>query len=381
MPDTLDLALPDWGTLDDVLRSPLPFGLWTVGDQCLLHHWLDHAVNIGATRVRVFAADRPAAVRSLLEDSKLWPLEIEFHSVAGESAAPGTAQRVDWLPGSGAPAAPENGWDLIDRAAAMERAWLDRLAADADSDLLSMGFSCRIHPEAVLTPPYFIGDHVSIGPGCRIGPYAVIGEGSVVSGANVVADSHLSPRSFLGPVTALEQCRLENGVLLSLKNRTRLDNVEPHLVSSLAKPAATVPLRERIDALRLYLRLRGAPPPAGRFQTFDGLTLPGDPAYGGLRNRPAWLPLVWQGKLRLYGVLPRTREQLEALDPDWRGTLRHAPAGVFSYADCQGCHSPGDPEEALHAVYQASLPAGALAPSIASFARNLRPRDLTRTTA
>ena len=138
---------------------------------------------------------------------------------------------------------------------------------------------------------------------------------------------------------------------------------------------------ERIEALRLYLRLRGTRPPSGRFRTFDGLDLPGDPSDGGLGNRVAWLPLVWQGKLRLYGVLPRTSEQLDALDADWRGALRHSPAGVFSYADCQGCHSPGDPEEALHAVYQASLPPETLAGSIASFARGLRSRDLNRSTA
>ena len=73
--------------------------------------------------------------------------------------------------------------------------------------------------------------------------------------------------------------------------------------------------------------------------------------------------------------------RLDALDADWRGALRHSPAGVFSYADCQGCHSPGDPEEALHAVYQASLPPETLAGSIASFARGLRSRDLNRSTA
>ncbi|MCB1130216.1 MAG: hypothetical protein KDN05_03745, partial [Verrucomicrobiae bacterium] len=308
-------------------------------------------------------------------------LDLRFHSIASEADAPAAAERLDRMPGSDSPAAPRDGWDLIELAAAMERAWLDRLAADADFDVLSIGFSCRIHPDAVLTPPYFIGDHVSIGPGCRIGPHAVIGEGSVISGANVVAHSHLSAHSFLGPVTALERCRLESGVLLSLKNRTRLDDMEPHLVSSLAKPAAAVPLRERIEALRLYLRLRGTRPPSGRFRTFDGLDLPGDPSDGGLGNRVAWLPLVWQGKLRLYGVLPRTSEQLDALDADWRGALRHSPAGVFSYADCQGCHSPGDPEEALHAVYQASLPPETLAGSIASFARGLRSRDLNRSTA
>jgi hypothetical protein len=119
---------------------------------------------------------------------------------------------------------------------------------------------------------------------------------------------------------------------------------------------------------------------AGSFVTFDGRTLPGDPK-AGLCNRSAWLPLVWQGKLPLYGVLPRTTEQLESLNPDWQNLIRHAPVGVFSYADSQGCHSPLDPEEALHAVYQASLPPAALIPAIAGFTRKLKAAALTRATA
>jgi hypothetical protein len=380
MSEPLDLILPDWGTLDDVLRSPLPFALWTIGDQCLLHHWLDHAVNIGAPEVRVHAADRPAAVRQLLVESTLWPVEIRFHSLAGGETGPPNARMVDWLPGIDpqAPPPPANGWDLLDRAATMEHAWLDRLAADADFELLSIGSSCRIHPDAKLLPPYSIGDHVLIGPGCQIGPHAVIGSGSVISGANLITKAHLSPHSYLGPVTALEGVRLEHGTLVSLKNRTRLDDIEPHLVASLKKSTPAVPFRERIEALRLYLRLRSSTRPTGNFETFDGLLLAGDPSSGGLQNRVAWLPLVWQGKLRLYGVLPRTKAQLETLEPDWQGALRHAPQGVFSYADCLGCHSPDHPEEALHAIYQTSLPAETLLPRIAAFTRSLRPGDLSR---
>ncbi|MEI6607149.1 MAG: hypothetical protein WCP35_17695, partial [Verrucomicrobiota bacterium] len=397
-----------------VRRSPLPFGLWTIGDQCLLHHWLDHAVNQGMSRVHVYAADRPAAVRHVLEDSLLWPLTLEFHSLGATSEAPADATLVDWLPGAAAPPdavklalsahettgrlpvvqdgqpacppakssvlavppPPANGWDLITRAASMEQVWLERMAAGPDQALLSIGFSCKIHPQAKLIAPYFIGDEVFIGPGCEIGPYAVIGHGSVLTGANRVAHSHLAPRSFLGPVTALENCLLDSGVLFNLKHCTRLDHIEPHLLGSLAKPASHVPLRDRLLALLLYLRLGVGRASSGSFVTFDGRRLPGDPA-AGLSNRRAWLPLVWRGQLPLYGILPRSTEQFAALNPDWQNLIRHAPIGVFAYADSQGCHSPADPEEALHAVYQASLPPAALSPAIAGFIRRLQAADLS----
>ena len=375
--DTLELVLPDWANLDTEFRSPLPFALWTIGDQCLLHHWLDHAVNEGATSVRIHAADRPAAVRKVVDESLLWPVQTELCAIPSVSAAPTGAHDASWLPGSDPPSAPASGWDMLERAAKMEEVWLDRLAASPDFPLLGIGFSCRIHPEAKLVPPYFIGDHVFIGPGCEIGPYAVIGPGSVVSGANVISHSHLSAHSYLGPVTALHHCRLESGVLFNLKHRARLDNLEPHLVSSLKKNKAPVPLRDRIQALLLSLRLGSGERSGETFQTFDGRTLPGT-ADAGLSNRLAWLPLVWKGELPLYGVLPRTNEQLSNLDPDWQNVLRHAPIGVFSYADSQGCHHPSDPDEALHAVYQASLPPETLAGATRSFIRNLKSGDMAQ---
>jgi hypothetical protein len=377
--ESLELVLPDWGVLDTIRRSPLPFALWTIGDQCLLHHWLDHAVNQGVTTVHVFAADRPSAVRHILEESSLWPIQTEFTAINSTAAAPATAIHVDWLPDSPPPPAPTNGWDLIARAAAMEKSWLDRMAGEPDFNLVSMGFSCKIHPDAQLIPPYFIGDNVFIGPGCEIGPYAVIGPGSVIVGANLVTHSHLSAHSFVGPVTALENGLLEGGVLFNLKHQARLDQIEPHLVSSLETLASVVPLKDRIRALWLSWHLGSRGASSTSFETFDGRTLPGDPA-AGLSNRAAWLPLVWQGKLPLYGVLPRTQEQLETLTEDWQIVLRHAPIGVFSYADCQGCHTPDTPDEAIHAVYQATLPCNALNAAIAQFTRSLKARDLTSST-
>jgi len=368
---TLELVLPDWSRLDTVRRSPLPFALWTIGDQCLLHHWLDHAVNEGVDTVKVYAADRPAAVRRMLEESLLWPLTTELVSIPNNDAAPPTAVLADRLPGQNPLPPPSDGWELIERAATIEKAWLERLGNSEDFDLISIGFSCRIHPEATLHPPYFIGDHVFIGPGCEIGPYAVIGEGSMVSGANRITHSHLAAHSYLGPVTALENCRLECGVLFNLNHRVRLDDVEPHLLASMEQNAPLVPLRDRLSAMILYMRLGHHAVPDGSFKTFNGLELPGDPS-AGIANRRAWLPLVWKGKLPLFGVLPRTEEQLEALDPDWKNLLRHAPVGVFSYADSQGQHSPSDPDEALHAVYQASMPPGALSGSIQQFLQTLK---------
>ena len=67
----LRLALPDWQHLDDVYRSKLPFALWKVGEQPLLHHWLDYAVDEDAERVVLLCGDRPAEVRVAMEQAEL----------------------------------------------------------------------------------------------------------------------------------------------------------------------------------------------------------------------------------------------------------------------------------------------------------------------
>lgn len=365
----LELVLPDWASIDTVRLSAVPFALWTIGDQCLLHHWLDFTVNQDCGRVKVYVKDRPDTVRNVLDESSLWPVTLELVTLASDEEAPSTALTVGWLPGEEAPAAPKSGWELIERAAAIEKIWLDRLAGDPDFMLMNVGFSCRIHPEAKLIPPYFIGDHVFIGPGCEVGPYAVIGQGSVISGANRVSHSHLSAHSYLGPVTALDQCRLENGILLNLKHGARLDDLESHLLSNLQQITTEVPLKDRVLALLLYFLIRKSERGEETFKTFDGRILPGNSG-AGLENRREWLPLVWKGKMPLYGVLPRSTAQLERLSVEAQRVIRHTPSGVFSYADTQGCHSPEDADEATHAVYQASLPPEVLLGAIAQFVRH-----------
>lgn len=371
----LELVLPDWSALDTVRSSSVPFALWTIGDQCLLHHWLDYAVNQGCTGVKFYVTDRPDAVKKVLTESSLWPLTMEMIVLTAGQEAPPQAISVEWLHGEEAPAPPTNGWELLARAADIEKVWLDRLANDPDFMLMNVGFLCRIHPEAVLIPPYFIGDHVFIGPGCEIGPYAVVGQGSVVSGANRVTHSHLSAHTFLGPVTALDQCRLESGILLNLKHRARLDELEPHLLSNLESSSLDVPIKDRLYALLLYIQQRKSEHSHETFKTFDGRILPGR-ADAGLSNRTAWLPLVWRGKMPLYGILPRSTAQFERLSAESQRVVRHAPIGVFSYADSQGCHSPEQPEEAAHAVYQASLPPETLLGAIAHFIRHFNSADL-----
>jgi hypothetical protein len=71
-------------------------------------------------------------------------------------------------------------------------------------------------------------------------------------------------------------------------------------------------------------------------------------------RRVPWLRHIAAGRLRWIGILPRGTDELAPVPEDIARTLQNAPAGMFSLADVHGCHEPADPEEWIHAAFQAS---------------------------
>ncbi len=340
------------------MRLPDPFVLWPVGDQPLLYHWFDYALDQGYKHVRVSVADRPHRVREAVKEATLWPIIIEVVTVSQADASHGKV--MSGLPDGEAPDGFASEWELMDHWQALDRAWLES-TNDEDLDVnLSVGRLCRIHPSVKLNPPYLIGDYVAIGPGSVIGPNAVVGSGSLVAEDTVVRDARLMPHSFLGAHLTLENAILYGRVLYSCKNRARLERIESFIADSIAPPDNQVPWSERWAALWYWFKFRsllyfGLPSHDARI-ALNGTSYPG-PA-----SLPLWLerlPWLWEaacGRMRLYGPLPRSDEQLDALPPDWQSILREAKPGAIAYSDCLGCHDPDDPTEALHAVYQVTHP-------------------------
>lgn len=347
-------ALPDWGRLDTVWRRSLPFALWKVGEQALLYHWLDDAVDQGVERVVLLVADRPAEVRRAMEAATLWPLEWEVRPVA-HAEAEEADDTIDRLPGTPAGPCPADGWDLIRHWQRIEHAWLTRFSGEiADYPIdLAVGRGCDIHPSARLKAPYWIGDHVSIGPGSVIGPHAVVGDGALVGAGARVERSHLGDSTYLGPETDLVDAVLEGATLLNLKHAARVDRLEHFIAGETGKAAASrPPASERWLAFRLWWHWRKAGALDASAETFTGIDgrpwcLPEGPL---ARSRRPLLKSVWQGDLRLFGPPPRPATALQSLPEDWASLLRAAPPGALGYADVMGA-APGTFEEALHSVY------------------------------
>jgi hypothetical protein len=365
----LTLVLPDWQHLDTVLESPLPFALWMVGAQPLLHHWLDHAVDAGYGRVRLVVSDRPAEVRQAMEEARLWPIQWEVlprRSV--ELPDPGTAdvEYLDHLPGQ-APLdeAPTDGWALLRHWFALREAWFATIDADHMEvfRVLAIGRFCSIHPTAKLRMPVWIEDYAQIGPGCVVGPNVNVGRGAVLEGPSRVKNAVITDHTYLAGHTELRDAHLDGGRLLNLRLGARVGNLDRIVADSLQSNGAhKPPWSERALSAALYAGftvadrvLPGRARDDAKWETFDGLVM--QEGRGPLwRRRRAWLRHVVRGKMRLVGVLPRTREQLDQLSPDWQEILRSAAPGVLAYSDLHGSHTPDDELEPVHAVYQVSSP-------------------------
>lgn len=361
-PETWRLALPDWGSLDTVFQREHPFALWTVGEQALLFHWLDAAVDQRSEEVVLFVADRPMDVRQMVADASLWPIQIKVHSVRSIGDVD-VDDIVDRLPGSPPlETTPASGWDLLLHWHAIEQEWLHRFDAETKDfgDYVAIGKNCEIADDVEFNKPYWIGNFVSIGPGSVIGPGAVIEDGCIIGGNNRVRTAHVGAFTYLAPETDLVEALLHHNKLWNLKYCAQVHGLESFLASgvrpqdqnSSGKPS----IRDRWIALRLYLRwIKYGYSSETKFTDTQGIERPALKDHT-IHARGPWLKEVVSGRLALFGVTPRPVQAIEKLPEEWQSILKNSPQGAFSYADVMGVHDVGSEEEALHCVYQASDP-------------------------
>lgn len=359
-PETWTLSLPDWGHMDTVWNYPLPFALWTVGEQSLLYHWLDAAVDRGIRRVILLVADRPDEVRKTMEAAKLWPLQWEVKPVARIDPKLSDAI-IDSLPGGiqDELEKPTDGWSLIQYWAQLERQWLDIFTKETESYGISaaVGKQCEIADTAKLNPPFWIGDFVSIGPNCSIGPHVVIEDGCMLEGGNMLSNAHMGNHTYLGPETDLNSAMMFRNQLINLKYRARVDNLESFLADKVGNKESDrrkyePNWKEKAYALLTLYKWRYFRNKSSEsFMGIDGNLWP-CPAGPLPKDRAIWLKQVILGRMRLFGVTPRTQASIQDLPQDWQSILKDAPIGVFSYADVVGIHDIGTEEEAMHCVYQ-----------------------------
>lgn len=377
-PASWDLVAPDWGELDTIRRSPWPFVLWSVCDKPLLAHWLDEAVRRGIPDIRILAVDRPHLIREWLETQNIWSREIEILSdpQAGEGSREEGREVcfLGELPGM------NRGTDVMDAKSLLFH-WLDlhreairrrsTSVVHLDHEVqpgVWLGPGVKAAPDAVLTAPCWVGSYARIGPGCRLGPDAFVGPGSFLDEDVEVVSSLVCADTYVGAHTSLEKMIAQGGLLLDLERANAVEITDRLMLGSIGAMDTRPTLGERILAAALgpFLRLAAGIVDGGKAPVLTKarlgrsreITLATHSRGPLLLRRAGWLRHVAAGEMRWVGVLPRSEQDWAVLPADVSASIEAAPTGVFSLADLHGSHSPENPDEWIHASYQAASPDG-----------------------
>ncbi|MEM9158280.1 MAG: hypothetical protein AAGB46_04460 [Verrucomicrobiota bacterium] len=365
---TWTLLLPDWSERDTLWRNSKPFALWPVGNQLLIDHWLDHAVENGFDLIEIHTADRPTELRDHLNGGAFWSREIRVVPISSDDKAPEDATPVLGLPNQ------NRLKEKISNEAGLLRHWLylnRKWVESIDTYRLRIevqhasggwiGPHARIHPGAKLVAPFWIQGKCDIAPGAQIGPNACIGENAIIDEDATIQNSVVLPGTMVGRHTMLDNVAVDGGLLLDGKHGCRVPIADSFILSKIGQKIKGAPLYERIFAALLFSALS----PVAALSRIDWTELSVHDGRGGeltlktgnsgrlIFRRIHWLKEVFKGRMRLIGILPRPTDWSLEADNEVEHRLKETLPGFLSLSDLHDCHSPNDPDEWIHASYQA----------------------------
>ena len=230
------------------------------------------------------------------------------------------------------------------------------------------GPGAKVNGDILFTPPCWVGSHARIESGCRIGPNAFVGPGVFLDKDVEVIESIVCAETYVGSHITLNRVAAQGGLLMDFDRGVAVEVLDEFVLSSLGSEVLLPSLLERTGAFLLSYPMewiakfvnRGIPPNKTVFQLSRSKTICLRTYSKGplCLRRAAWLKLVAEGKMKFFGVLPRTDKDWEKLSPEVRSVLEQSCTGVFALSDLYECHSAKNPDEWMHAVFQAGNPVG-----------------------
>jgi len=361
-----NLIAPDLASMDTIWRSPLPFALWPVCEKPLLSYWLDEAVRRGVPSVRIQAMDRPHLIRAWLDQRDLWSRTVEVKTTQGTDGEYESIE-MDRLPSQPEAGKIESPMDLLGR-------WLE-LQHEAircrttgmvhlDQELqpgVWVGPGVRISGDVTLSAPCWIGSYAQIGANCHLGPGAFVGAGSFVDEDVEIENSIVCADTYIGSHTSLKNMAAQGGLLLDFKKGVAVEVSDSFVMGPTIGDAPSVISRAVAMILgpvlcglaRVAARGRPADEVRVRIGRDREVVLKSYPRGPLCLRRAGWVCQVAAGTMRWVGVLPRTPSDWDSLPAEVRSALERAPVGVFALSDLYHCHSPSEPDEWTHALFQA----------------------------
>lgn len=362
------LLIPDWGGLDNLWENRQPFCLWPVGNQPFIAHWMDRAVIENIENIEIYVSDRPTAVRDYLNGGAYWSRNVTVIPIQSDNKAPNEAIPIFGLPRENRiHASITSTSDLFKHWLELNRNWvqhIDEYELGIETPICSGGWvgpQTKIDPRAKLVPPFWIQGKCDVGAHATIGPNAFIGDNTIVDDNAIVRDSIVLPGTMVGRNTELDQVAVDGGLLIDIKRGCRINISDAFILSNLGNRIRKAPLIERLFAILLFVLTA----PIVAISQIDWTTIEAHDGKGGafvlktgksgclLTRRWHWLKEVFKGRMRLIGILPRPLEWSVTEDLELEQRLKKVSPGFLSLSDLHDCHSTDDPNEWVHASYQA----------------------------
>ena len=367
------LIVPEWAEYDTIWHSPLPFVLWPVCEKPLLTYWLDEAVRQGISSVSIEAVDRPHLIRRWLEGRALWSRSIDVQAQPGGGEGK-ECILVQGLPGQVYLTPVQSPKELMQRWYDLQVEALRRRSSGMihlDHEYrpgVWFGPGARANNEVVFTPP-MLGGKSCADRGrmphrsqCIRGPRCFFGRGC---GGDRVDRLR---RHLCGLTYHPEPCGRAGGITHGFRSGVAVEVLDEFVLASMGSESMRPSVLGRMGAFLFSHPLewiakfvnRGTPPQKTVFQLSRSKSICLRTYSKGplCLRRAAWLKMVVEGKMKIFGVLPRTEEDWKNLSPEARSVLEQASAGVFALSDLYECHSAKAPDEWMHAVFQAGNPDG-----------------------
>lgn len=269
------LICPGYRPAVAALAESVPLAVAPLLGETLLAYWLVHLASRGAKSVTVLACDRPDAVRQVAGNGARWGLQVTVVTETRELTPAEARSRHggggEWLPAPLdvvlADHLPElSGYKLCDSYAGWfgaAQAWLDRAVTPDRVGVrevapgIKVGWHSEIPADAMLVPPVWIGEKVTLGAGVTLGPNAIIEDRAVVEAGAEIRDSIVGPETLVGTLTEVADSLALGDTLVNWKDSSCLHVTDEFLLCPL-RPSA----RDASEWFRrLTQALTGSTPP------------------------------------------------------------------------------------------------------------------------
>ena len=220
--------------------------------QSLLEYWLTHLALAGVQEVHVLANDRVDEIRKVAGTGARWGLKVEVtaevreltaaqaqikYAVEFPVAAPNNISVLDHFPGE--PNSPifssyANLFSGVMRWIPRANT-LDRVGFREVQPGIWVGRHAHISPEAQLTGPCWISQHVFVGAKCVIGPNAILEDRAFIEGGAEIVNSVIGPDTFVGKLAALRQSFAWGSTLVNWKSGSVAQITDSFLMCALKR--------------------------------------------------------------------------------------------------------------------------------------------------